>query len=94
MSAFLLSILGGLLGGGILLLAFRWDLARRTYSLECAVADLEDKILSEIKKRASHASQESRKSKDDLAELLKAAAERQPAQQQPWWATVGGNGRV
>jgi hypothetical protein len=66
-----------------------WNLHRRTYSLECAVADLEEKVLHEVKKRAG---QERQKDTKIEAEIL-AAAKLKPAQPElPWWVKVKGAG--
>lgn len=65
-----------------------WFLHRRTYSLECAVSDLEAKLLIEIKRRAGHERQ-SQKSLD--REILDAAKSVDPAKPPaPWWTTVPG----
>jgi cell division protein FtsL len=66
-----------------------WSTARKLYSLQCDVADLQDKVLVEIKKRASLTFRE--KNKDDtmlekIVEQAKSAAPAAP--QMPWWAII------
>ena len=63
-----------------------WDSNRRIYSLECDVADLQNKVLNEVKKRAQVDSVKARKGGDELLEKLeKAIAETKLPAQQPWW---------
>lgn len=57
-------------------------LKARLFSLECDVADLQDKILVEIKKRAG---QESGKSRKGDAELLAKLQTSPPKPVAPWW---------
>lgn len=81
LSAFALGYAGGCLR--------TWSLHRRTYSLECAVADLENKVLVEVKRRAGHERQRDRTIDEDI---LKAAAAKQPAKPTvPWWQNLGAN---
>jgi hypothetical protein len=54
---------------------------RRVYSLECDVADVQTKILTEVKRRAVS---ESRKGKSLENEIIAKAAET-PTAQQMWW---------
>jgi hypothetical protein len=62
-----------------------WRLHRRTYTLECAVSDLEAKLLIEIKRRAGHERQNSSKIEGEIL----AAAKAQPKQPElPWWTRV------
>lgn len=72
----------GLAGFGAARLAIT-SLHRRAYSLECAVADLEDKLLIEIKRRAGTESGKSRKRDQELFDGLTNAAP--PARQPMWW---------
>lgn len=57
---------------------------RRVTSLEFTVADLEERLLREIKTRAAHLGVKARKADEELAEqlLLKTTA---PKADQPWW---------
>lgn len=73
-------------GGGVCHALFSWGLERRTYSLECDVADLKEKILVEIKKRAAH----SRVKDVEFLEKLEEAAKREPEKppNQFWWQTI------
>lgn len=75
--------LAGLTAWGV---AFAYSalVRRRVTTLEFAVADLEERLLKEIKTRAGNLGVKARKANEELEELmLKKAAE--PAQQQPWW---------
>lgn len=57
---------------------------RRITTLEFTVADLEERLLREIKTRAAHLGVKARKADDELVEsLVKNASQPQPAQ--PWW---------
>jgi hypothetical protein len=73
----------GYLGG----LLRTWSIHRRTYSLECAVADLENKILVEVKRRAGQERQKGHK----LDEEIIAAAAKKPDEAKPWWWNQLGN---
>jgi len=66
-----------------------WSLHRRTYSLECAVADLESKILVEVKRRAGRERQSQRSAEQEILEAAKHAAPPQP--ELPWWANIKAN---
>lgn len=68
--------------GGILR---SWVLHRRVYSLECAVADLENKVLVEVKRRAG---QERQKGSKIEAEILEAASKK-TEEPKPWWWSQG-----
>lgn len=59
-----------------------WALKRRTLGLEYAVADLENQVLREIKKRAGEESRKSKKTEDDL---LSRIAEQPKPDNVPWW---------
>jgi hypothetical protein len=66
-----------------------WSLHRRTYSLECAVSDLETKLLVEVKRRAG---QERQKDSRIEAEILASAKSHPSAPKLPWWAGEVKNG--
>lgn len=72
--------------GGLGATLANWSLHRRTYSLECAVADLEGKLLVEVKRRAGHERQNQRHLEQDIMD----AAKKAPAPQQdlPWWQKI------
>jgi hypothetical protein len=61
-----------------------WSVKRLHYRLECDIADLQQSVLVEIKKRAG---QESAKSKRADTELITAIQNGQPKANpnQPWW---------
>lgn len=59
-------------------------LEQRIYSLECDVADLQTKLLVEIKKRAGLEGVKARKV-DALESQVEEALTRQPEQPKPWW---------
>jgi hypothetical protein len=61
--------------------------------LECDVADLQEKILSEIKKRASLIGQAAQKEDKTLASILEAAKSAPPAPTQPWYMNPNLPGR-
>ena len=78
-------LLASLLGGGAGVLAasvFCMALKRRTVSLEFEVAELQDRLLREIKTRASHAAVKAKKDDDEFLAKVTAAA---PAPPEPWW---------
>lgn len=59
-------------------------LARKTLALEFDLADLQGRLLREVKTRAAQESVKSRKADEDLlAQAL--AAKQKPVQQGPWW---------
>lgn len=75
----LLSILGGIIGS----LAHKWGLERKTSQLEIELYDLKERLLIEIKKRASAAG---KKAKEFEEEALKAAKPVEtPAPPAFWW---------
>lgn len=78
---FLVALLGGAAGFVAAHVAI-WALKRRTLGLEYAVADLENQVLREIKKRAAEESRKGKKTEDDL---LARIAEKPPEPQKPWW---------
>lgn len=83
MGEWLVLFLCGMLGGVVGSLAHKWGLERKTGQLEIEVYDLKERLLTEIKKRASMAS---RSSKHIEAEILEAAQKQpQPQAQQPWY---------
>ena len=61
------------------------SLHRRTYSLECGLADVESKLLIEIKRRAGHERQKDTKID---AEILEAAKNKEVQPELPWWAKI------
>lgn len=81
-----LQLLSGLLGivGGVFAFGVTLGLRARVRSLEFDVASLEDRLLREIKTRASHAGVKSKKENDELAELIVKEAQ-QPAKPKNWW---------
>jgi len=58
-----------------------WLLRRRTYALECDVADLQDGLLRELKKRAGLVN----KSKLEEELLNRVHETPQAAKEDPWW---------
>jgi len=88
LSSFPVVLLLNCLAGAVGYLAARvaiWGLHRRAYSLECAVADLEDKLLIEVKRRAGSESAKSKKRDQELIDFAQSAAQTPPAPPQPWW---------
>jgi cell division protein FtsL len=66
-----------------------WSTARLLYSLQCDVADLQDKILVEIKKRASLTFRERKKDDEMLERIVEEAKNASPAREPlPWWAKL------
>jgi hypothetical protein len=59
------------------------SLQLRTYSLECSVTDLQQKLVVEVKRRAGYARQDDRRLEE---EILKAAGNAKPGPTLPWWA--------
>lgn len=47
-----------------------WGLRRSVYSLQCDVADLKDKVLIEVKRRAGEARQSKAKFEEEYAALM------------------------
>jgi hypothetical protein len=58
-------------------------LKHRLYSLECDVADVQERLLTEVKRRGGAESAKSRKIDQ---ELLQAAQTTTTAPPQPWWS--------
>lgn len=81
---YLLAVALGALGASLQ----NWSLHRRTYSLECAVADLEAKLLIEIKRRAGHERQSQKSIDKEILDAAKAADPAKPPA--PWWSTLPG----
>ena len=89
-----------MLGGALLFLALTFAVSylgqmlatrfveKRLYSLECDVADLQNKVLSEIKKRAANLAVKA-KAEDQLFEQL---AQNPPKPAEPWWMKYAGGG--
>lgn len=81
---FLLALLGGVIGS----LAHKWGLERKTSQLEIELYDLKERLLIEMKKRASH---QARKAQEFDQSVLEAAKqEKAPAQPTFWWQTLPG----
>jgi len=81
-SAILVLFVGCVLVAFITSILTKWALIRFTVELEYRVDSLEDRIGSEVKKRAQEKSVESRKGKDDLVEWAQnAKAESTPGEQ-------------
>lgn len=76
---FLLSLLGGILGS----LAHKWGLERKTSQLEIELYDLKERLLIEIKKRASAAGKKHKEFEQEALEL--AEKEKAPTAPQFWW---------
>ena len=77
---FLLALLGGVLGS----LAHKWGLERKIGQLEIELYDLKERLLIEIKKRASVAGKRAKEFEDEIL----AAAVKAPPQEpvaQFWW---------
>lgn len=87
---FLLGFLGVFASsvGGSCLVAFVYlaVVRRRVTMLEFAVADLEERLLKEIKTRAANLGVKARKADDELLESL-AKTSTQPKANEPWWLT-------
>ena len=81
-----LNILGGILSAVIALLMQDRSVRVRLYTLESELVDLQNKVLSEIKKRAQMLKPK-RDELDDIAEKLK-----EKPQDQPWWAQFTNSG--
>lgn len=64
--------------------AFASVVRRRVTTLEFAVADLEDRLLKEVKARAGNAGVRARKEQQELEELMLQKAST-PKADQPWW---------
>lgn len=83
----LLMVVCGFIAGFAAAKFAQWHLERRTYSLECDVLDLKNKLLKEVKTRASH----SRHADSEFEAKLEAAARAQaPNSNQPWWTQYVG----
>ena len=61
-----------------------WALKRSHYRLECDIADLQNSVLIEIKKRAGSESAKSRKQDAELLAQLQ-NGKPTPTANQPWW---------
>ena len=61
-----------------------WSLKRLHYRLECDIADLQQSVLVEIKKRAGHESAKSKKQDQELFAQIQ-NGQPKPTSQQPWW---------
>jgi|RhiMethySRZTD1v2_1073278.scaffolds.fasta_scaffold158341_3 hypothetical protein len=68
-----------------------WGLRRRLYSLELDIATLENKLLSEVKRRAGTESVKARKADQDLLEAALTAKTVRPEAPQPWWMKFAQN---
>lgn len=79
---FLVGILAGYAGSFLQ----NWFLHRRTYSLECAVTDLENKLLIEIKRRAGKERQNQKSLELDILDAAKSAEPAKPSG--PWWTQL------
>lgn len=66
-----------------------WMLHRRIYSLECAVSDVEAKLLIEIKRRAGHERQNASKIEGEILAAAKNSPERPKL---PWWQNTSAQG--
>jgi formiminotetrahydrofolate cyclodeaminase len=85
MIEYFVMILCGAVGGGLLHTVLNWTMHREIYSLQCDVADLKDKVLVEIKKRAS-LTHRAKKEDDETLDKIVEAAKTSPAPALPWWA--------
>lgn len=84
-----LLLLGSSVAGWLAASVSTWALKRTAYRLECEIADLQDTLLREIKKRAGT---ESGKARNADKELLAAATKTaEPAKQEPWWVKYAMN---
>ena len=70
--------------GYLAALAAIWSLKRMHYRLECDIADLQNSVLIEIKKRAGSESAKSRKQDAELLAQLQ-NGKPTPTANQPWW---------
>lgn len=75
---FLLGLLGGVIGS----LAHKWNLEHKTSQLEIELYDLKERLLLEMKKRASIAG---RKAQEVDQAILEAASKEKPQEPRPWW---------
>lgn len=84
MSDLLLTFLCGLLGGVLGSLAHKWGLERKVSQLEIECYDLKERLLIEIKKRASAAGKKHKEFEQEALDLVKAPAA--PSAPPMWWA--------
>jgi len=70
--------------GYLAALAAIWSLKRMHYRLECDIADLQNSVLIEIKKRAGSESAKTRKQDQELLAQLQ-NGQPKPTRQEPWW---------
>jgi hypothetical protein len=75
----------GLAGGALGAFGRYLALARLVTSLEYAVADLESRVIREVKMRAGQLGVKTRKEDDELLERLKTV--QPPNNTEPWWMT-------
>lgn len=80
--AALLVFVGCAIAGFAGALAAQVGLRRSVTSLEYAVADLETRVVREVKLRASAAGVKAKKQDEELLEQI---AQKPPAANQPWW---------
>lgn len=92
LSEYALAALCGGISGWVSYVMFSWALRTRVYSLECNVADLQTKVLVEVKKRASSerwdASKASLKDIQDFQAIQKATPTPPTRTKQGWLSKV------
>jgi len=81
---FLLTSISGVVGW-LTASAAIWALKRSHYRLECDVTDLQNSLLTEIKRRAGKASKESQKNDEELAAKILEAATQPNSTPKNWW---------
>ena len=82
------SILCGFIGGACGGVLTKWTLTRFTVSLEYRVAELEERVNREVKKRAQEASQEVKKGNKDLIDWAKGSKKEEPETLKEWQARM------
>jgi len=82
---FAIALAGGVLGG----MLFAWSLARRAYRLEIEMADLQETVLRDKKKRSAQARWGAEDDLDGILKAAKPAEETLPDSMWPWAAKRG-----
>lgn len=73
------------IGGATWGLALAATLRRRVLSLEFDVADLQERLLREIKSRAGKLGVKAKQEDEEFASLLLDKNKQQPTKPEPWW---------
>ena len=87
MAGLFVAFLFGSLGGVVCAVIYQWTLTNKLLRLETAMLDLHERLVIEMKKRASY----SAKGKQDFDEAVIAAAAKAkpPEPAKPWWVPMG-----